>query len=286
MPDKSFLETYPLYRKYILENIDVIPKPPVHMYCGICKSKQTFTLSDKYEYERQKMRSSLIVSAGHVPGAAQALRKLNEEDFIERVIYKCAACNIGETTYLLKFSPSDKSVQKAGQYPPWSINVEKSISDTLGDNVDIYKKGLICESQGYGIGAFAYYRRIVELVIDDLLEKISDIMTEEEQTAYRKALEEKKKTHTAEDKIALVKDLLPPSLKPEGNNPLSLLYDNLSRGLHIEPDDICLEYAESVRMCLLYLVDQVERTKSSQKSFTEGMKKLLDKKSRAKKSRD
>ena len=28
------------------------------------------------------------------------------------------------------------------------------------------KKGLINESQGYGIGAFAYYRRIVEVVND------------------------------------------------------------------------------------------------------------------------
>jgi len=32
----------------------------------------------------------------------------------------------------------------------------------LGDNRDLFMKGRRCESQSLGIGAFVYYRRVVE----------------------------------------------------------------------------------------------------------------------------
>jgi hypothetical protein len=60
------------------------------------------------------------------------------------------------------FSPKGGFVQKVGQFPPWSIRVDRNAEQILGQHVEIYKRGLTCESQGYGIGAFSYYRRIVE----------------------------------------------------------------------------------------------------------------------------
>lgn len=63
----------------------------------------------------------------------------------------------------------------------------------LGEREETFKKGLTCESQGYGIGAYAYYRRIVEEVIDELLDGIADLMSGEDKEKYMEALEEKKK---------------------------------------------------------------------------------------------
>ncbi|MDZ7680350.1 MAG: hypothetical protein U5J63_01245 [Fodinibius sp.] len=93
-----------------------------------------------------------------------------------------------------------------------------------------YKKGLICESQGYGIGAFSYYRRIVE-DIDDLLDEISSLLKGEELDKYQEALQKTKKTNVTQDKIELVKDLLPQILRPDNMNPLSTLHSTLSEGL-------------------------------------------------------
>ena len=81
------------------------------------------------------------------------------------VNYVCAACQLYFVKYMFKVSDDGKSIQKTGQYPPWLIEPTESLRAALGERLDVYKKGLINESQGYGIGAFAYYRRIVEDLI-------------------------------------------------------------------------------------------------------------------------
>jgi len=138
-------------------------------------------------------------------------------------------------------------------------------------------KGLICESQGYGIGAFGYYRRIVEEIIDELLQEVSDLLAEKELEAYQAALEETRQTTVTRDKINLVKDLLPPILRPKGMNPLSTLHSALSKGLHAESDEKCLEYAHIVREVPVFLVNQVAESRRSSREFTDSMKKLLEK---------
>jgi len=172
---------------------------------------------------------------------------------------------------------------KVGQFPPWDISVDQNLAKILGDHLTSYKHGLICESQGYGIGAHAYYRRIVETIIDQLLTELEQLIGENEREKYKEALEQTKKTKVAQEKIALVKDLLPVSLRPRGMNPLGLLHDQLSSGLHAETDEQCLEIAEAIRNALNFLVKQVMQAQAEAKQFTDSMKKLLDKKSQKKK---
>jgi hypothetical protein len=169
---------------------------------------------------------------------------------------------------------------KIGQFPPWEVKGDANIERLLGPHADYYQKGLICESQGYGIGAFGYYRRIVEEVIDGLLEEVSHLLTGADLTRYQEALEQTKRTIVAQEKIELVKDLLPPILRPEGMNPLAVLHSTLSEGLHAESDESCLEYAATCREVLLFLVTQVAATRATSRSFTEGMRKLLDRKAK------
>jgi len=95
---------------------------------------------------------------------------------------------------------------------------------------------------------------------------------------YQKALEETQKTIVAQEKIKLVKDLLPPILRPDGMNPLAVLHSSLSEGLHASSDDACLDVAATCRQVLLFLVNQIATSKAASKSFTESMKKLLEKK--------
>ena len=93
------------------------------------------------------------------------------------------------------------------------------------------------------------------------------------------ALEKTKQTIVTRDKIDLVKDLLPPSLRPNGMNPLGVLHKVLSEGLHDKSDEDCLDLAISIKNILVYLINQIIRSKEEAKKFTESMRKLLDKKS-------
>jgi hypothetical protein len=89
-------------------------------------------------------------------------------------------------------------------------------------------------------------------------------------------------TRVTEDKIKLVKDLLPNTLKNDGFNPLDLLHSSLSAGLHSRSDEECLNEAEGIRISLQYLIKHVEEAKEEKKSFTDSMKKILDKRNKVK----
>lgn len=264
MPDKLFLETYPLYRKFRIdelpEYVGYWPKANINMSCPICKSDQTFVMTNEYI----EGGSFAIPSGG----------------FAARLVYSCSHCDNFERLFYVKAGGDNQSswYMKIGQYPTWEVTSEPNIEKLLGEHAGYYKKGLICESQGYGIGAFGYYRRIVEETIDELLSEITELLSGDELETYNVALEKTKQTRVTSEKIELVKDLLPAILKPDGMNPLSSLHSVLSQGLHAESDEVCLDLAETCREILVFLVNQISASKQSSKSFTDSMRKLLDKK--------
>jgi hypothetical protein len=264
MPFRELLEEYPLYRKYAgcpWHSLDQVDKPTIHMYCLVCKSEQTFFMVNQY-YEGYEYSNVPI------------------DGLSVRAVYRCVGCDEYSRYFFIKFDEAGESVMKVGQDPAWSIAIEHQLERMLGPHADTYRKGLICESQGYGIGAYGYYRRIVEEIIDQLLDEIASLIPPAEQSTYAIALAKTKSTHITHEKIDLVKDLLPPLLRPEGLNPLSVLHGSLSAGLHSQPDERCVELAATTREALTFLVHQVLAHKTAAKKFTESIKKLLLEKKR------
>jgi len=169
-------------------------------------------------------------------------------------------------------------IEKVGQYPPWDISIKKKLRKILGDYFDYYKKGLICESRAFGIGASIYYRRIVEVIIGELLEDIKEFLVGEDREEYEKVLEETRKSKNAQDKINLVKDLIPPIIMVGSQNPLKVLYNILSGGIHGKTDDECLEDAQIIRETLTFLINSILRRQKDKQKYDENIKKLLEKK--------
>lgn len=251
-----------------------MPRPAIHMYCVTCESEQTFNMTNSYD----EVDYSAINNA---------------PDKVFRLRYLCSACERQLRFFFIYVYEQEESlinsdtgeeevetvlyVKKVGQFPSWSIAMNKSLEKELGIHAELYRRGLENESQGYGIGAFAYFRRITETIIDDLLDSVAEILEGEDKVRYDVALAETKKTTVTQDKIDLVKDLLPTSLRPDGMNPLGILHSALSEGLHAETDAECLEYADEVKGTLIYLVNQIERSRSASRSFTESMRKILNK---------
>jgi hypothetical protein len=279
VPNRGFLEEYPLYRRFRMDVPEAVTyqvlinnpggaaqaleKPAVHMYCPICASNQTFNMVNTYN------RGDAFPES--VPWDYPQPRIA-----VARLVYRCTSCNHFLRHFLVKFDPDDQYVMKVGQEPPWDISLDPALERILGKRAGYYKRALISESQSYGIGAFAYHRRIVEEIIDDLLDDIPALMAGEEREEYVKALEEAKKTTVTQNKIDLVKDKLPAILRPGGRNPLSRLHETLSEGLHRESDERCMELAEAVRETLVYLVNQIEMTKSASARYIESMDRLQD----------
>ncbi len=262
--NKEFLEEYSLFRKLKYEvprTMDSIPKPPINMPCQNCGSIQTFNMINKY-YEFHGYSN---------PESA---------DEKVRLIYQCQSCRSFTRQFQIYISPDLDFIYKFGQYPEWEIKMDKNLEKTLGKHAKTFRKGLVCESQGYGIGAFAYYRRITEEIIDELLDSIADLIETEHQAEYQKALEETKKTRIAQEKIDLVKELLPTILRPSGMNPLGVLHSELSEGLHADTDENCLENASHIRDILTFLINQIIQSKEASKQFTTSMKSILEKKSK------
>jgi hypothetical protein len=262
LPNKKFLETFPLYKVMPVqapEYLDNIPKPPISFYCDTCESTQTYVMVNEY-YDGFNLRS------------------FPSNNVTLKANYLCAGCNKHRRDFFIHISDDLKSLKKIGQNPPWGITGDKNIEKMLGEHKQHLTRGMICESQGYGIGAFGYYRRITEEIIDTLISDIEAIIPVSDRASFSAALEKVKVTRQTSEKIALVKDLLPPSLEIEGMNPLGILHSSLSEGLHSNSDQECLEYAEAVRESLVYLSSQVFETRTRKTAFTTKMRKILDKK--------
>jgi len=262
MPNREFLEKYPLYRRFkftIPATLDLLPVTAVHMRCESCASEQTFVKVNDYwedfSYENPPAKGVML-----------------------RLRYLCTSCQKFGRDFLVKLDEDGKFIMKVGQYPAWDISGDANVESLLGDSANYFKRGLICESQSYGIAAFAYYRRIVEEIIDQLLDDIADLLAGDELDLYKEALAKTKETRVASEKIDLVKDLLPPILRPGGMNPLGTLHQVLSEGLHAESDERCMELAMAVREVLVFLASQVASSRSAGRSFTDRMKQLLEQK--------
>lgn len=265
MVSKEFLEEYSLFRKFKPEEINNDLRTwkliPINMHCTQCESMQTFNMTNQFYHDGYGTNN--VWANGRVLD----LR------------YQCQSCRFFERRFFVYISPQLETMHKVGQHPEWEIKIDKTLESTLRKHSSTFKKGLVCESQGYGIGAFSYYRRITEEIIDELLDSIVDLLETDRKEEYLIALEKTKKTRVTQEKIDLVKDLLPSILKPNGMNPLGVLHSELSEGLHAASDEACLENANHIKGILMFLQNQIIQSKEAAKSFTSSMKVLLDKKS-------
>lgn len=192
--------------------------------------------------------------------------------------YVCTSCEKTSAEFFIEIEA--ERVRKLGQRPPWTINVSKRVAEFLGDDLSkIYKNGLVCESQGLGIAAFAYYRRVLEDTIDRLLDAIQEAIDDAgERERYADVMKKCRAEKNAAERISLAKEVLPSSLRPEGINPLSALHEGLSQGLHSWTEENCLRLAGSIRNSLEFLLAEIGNRSNARKTYLEGIRNVLEKK--------
>jgi len=196
--------------------------------------------------------------------------------------YTCSNCQKSEKTFSLAATRNkgDESGKcyKFGELPQYGPPTPARLIKLIGPDREMFLKGRRCENLGLGIGAFVYYRRVVETQKNRILDEILKVSHKIGATPEQLKKLEAAKTETQFSKaLSEVKDALPQSLLVNGHNPLALLHSALSEGLHGQSDEHCLEVASSVRIVLGELSERLAQALKDEAELNRALSKLIAK---------
>lgn len=208
---------------------------------------------------------------------------------LEAVSYLCKNCERATLSIWIRWSIHKEilTFEKCGQHPKVEIHPAKSLEKVLDTKAALYRKGLISRHQGYGLGAVAYFRRVVEDTIDEMIDALLQAMRETgSDEGIITKVEEAKSSRAVEDKIKAVADLVPNHLRPGGVNPFGLLYGLLSAGLHDLTEGECVEIADGIIKVFDHIFVEMGAHVAQRRSFTTGIQALQVKYAATKKRPD
>jgi len=194
--------------------------------------------------------------------------------------YFCRNCGTNQKIFAIQFVLSDEgedgTAMKIGESPAFGAPLPEKLLKLMGSERDYFFKGRRSETQGLGIAAFAYYRRVVEQRKTQIIEQIIRIATKMgAESTVLADLEKAKNEKQFSAAVDAIQHGIPESLRINGHNPLKLLHSALSEGLHAQTDDTCLELATSIRVVLTELVERMESALKEEKELDLAVSRLL-----------
>jgi len=165
---------------------------------------------------------------------------------------------------------------KFGEYPDYGPPLPAKVLRLVQSDADLFKKGRKAEQLGFGICAFTYYRRIVENHRNELFDKIIEIAEDEHLAADKIAALRYAREHTQfSQSMEAIKEAIPESLKMLEHNPLLLLHDAFSKGVHELSDEQCLKRAHAVRTILIGLAERFARIRAENDELQQALSSLF-----------
>ena len=127
-----------------------------------------------------------------------------------------------------------------------------------------------------GIAAVAYLRRVVENRINDVLDVLAEAAQEHSFAAEElKKIKDAKRSFRFDDKIDYAAKLLPPHLRPEGKpNPIDVLHDLTSDGLHSKSEEECIDVFDKVRKIFEYVFGNLNVQIEDARAFVKSLEGL------------
>jgi len=145
----------------------------------------------------------------------------------------------------------------------------------LQESIDLFSKGRRSENQSLGIGACAYYRRIVEARWHELVDAVLRVAkATEAEPAKIAALENARDSKEFSGAVDSIKEAVPKVLFIHGENPLTLLHRLLSHRLHEMTDAECLEDAHAIRLVLVRMVERMADALSDEAELKSAVDRL------------
>lgn len=254
----ELLQTGPLYRElvYTQAHGSLLPEN-LRLFCPGCGTEQTW-------------RTPRI----QPPQVNSDLRGVGIKT------YSCANCNKCQVHYCFCWQQRDKGIfsfQKIGQHPPLEEKVVPELEKALGkDDAKLYKRALRLRNFSFGVGAVSYMRRIVENHMNEILDTLyATAVAHKAEDAVLSELEEAKKSYRFDDKVSYASRLLPAHLRPDGlPNPLDILHDLFSDGLHARSEEECVDIFDRCRITFEYVFASLRPQMQKEKVFKENLVEL------------
>lgn len=196
----------------------------------------------------------------------------------------CRNCHKTLKTFAIAYttkadSPAVILICKIGEQPRFGKPRPNAVADVLDDEIEYFDRGYRSETDGLGIGAFAYYRRFVESHKDKIIGEIRKVAVAHSLSqSIIDALDRAAARHEFSAAVSEVKDAIPDSIKINGMNPLTLLHDALSAGLHNDDDVECLAIAHDIRLVLTGLADRTSQLLKSNAELAAAVTRLNQRK--------
>jgi hypothetical protein len=198
------------------------------------------------------------------------------------LIFRCRNCQKQKHFALIIKRDGDAgsgTVYKFGELPHFGPPVPARVITLIGPNRELFLQGRRAESQGLGIGAFSYYRRVVENQWGRIVAEITKVA---ERTGADgnviSMLREIAKEHQFKKAVKEFNPAIPPELMIGGQNPLILLHGALSEGLHEDTDAECLSLAHDIRVVLTKLAERMDDILKNEAELNEAVERLHRKK--------
>jgi hypothetical protein len=200
------------------------------------------------------------------------------------VTYRCSNCQEYQKIYALaarlyKEGQPVGVLLKFGERPTFGPPTPARLIKLIGPDRDSFLKERRCENQGLGIGAFVYYRRVVEnqknRILEEIIKVSEKIGASQEKIETLKAAVSETQFSKALD---MAKDVIPESLLINGHSPILLLHRALSEGVHALSDEDCLELASSVRIVLGELSERLSQALKDEAELSKALSTLMNQK--------
>lgn len=194
--------------------------------------------------------------------------------------YRCKNCDSEPKLYAIIAYLDEDSIDgqaiKLGEWPPFGPHTPRNVLKLFGPVKELFLKGRQSENQGLGIGAFGYYRRVVEhqwkLFINEII-KVAEKVSAQPDTIEK--LKTAKKETQFGKAVKNIKDAIPQALLVNGHNPITLLHKALSAGLHAKTDKECLELATAIRHVLTELADRMGQALKDHAGLNAAVNRLM-----------
>jgi hypothetical protein len=198
------------------------------------------------------------------------------------ITYRCSNCQQVTKVFFLaakvdSVRQSSGQVYKFGELPSFGPPTPARLIALVGPDRDDFLKGRRCEIQGLGIGAFTYYRRVVEnqknRILDEVIKVAEKLGAGVEAMAELRAARSETQFSKA---LSMVKAAIPQVLLINGQNPLALLHSALSEGVHDRSDEECLAIASSVRVVLGELSERMAQAMKDEAEISKALSTLMN----------
>lgn len=264
---EDFLSTYPPGEVQAIGNLGVIRspsstpiliKPRLKLYCpnSVCSGVRFF---DSYQTKKVTLSEKWSRIFLH---------------------YSCANCRTHSKIFAImarwNTDIDEGEAIKVGEWPPFGPKVSARVISILGENKDLFLMGRRAEIQGLGIGALAYYRKVIENQKDHIIDEIIRVVRRTgSPEPHIEKLKSAKMEKRFKEAVELISDALPQALLINGYNPLALLDQAISKGSYAHNDTDALKLATALRRILSELAERVVRALEDQTDLDEAVNFIL-----------